>query len=186
MGEHQLNPENWVDTYADYLYNYAISRVNNEEMAKDLVQEAFFAGLKSAKNFKGQATERTWLVAILKRKIIDYYRKKNSKKGRAEVKINFDKSEGPQDEWLENMVAGPSSSIPHNVIENEELGIALFHCIDLLPPKQGRAFRMKTLDDIGTEEICNILSINPSNLWVMIHRARQSLMNCLNEKWFKL
>ncbi len=48
-------------------------------MAKDLVQETFFAGFKSAKNYKGDATERTWLIAILKRKIIDHYRKINSK-----------------------------------------------------------------------------------------------------------
>ena len=75
-----LHPESWVDKYADYLYNYAVVRVNDNELAKDLVQETFVAGLNSAKNFKGSASERTWLVAILKRKVIDHYRKINSKK----------------------------------------------------------------------------------------------------------
>jgi len=83
--KHVLNPDKWIDNYADYLYNYAVTRVSNTEIAKDLVQETFFAGLKSAKNFQGKATERTWLVAIMKRKIIDHYRKINSKKAKAEV-----------------------------------------------------------------------------------------------------
>ena len=68
--KHQLYPDTWIDKYADYLYNYAVVRVNNNDTAKDLVQETFFAGLKSAKNFKGEASERTWLVSILKRKVI--------------------------------------------------------------------------------------------------------------------
>ena len=58
--KHTLNPNTWIDKYADYLFNYAVVRVNNSDTAKDLVQETFFAGLKSAKNFEGKATERTW------------------------------------------------------------------------------------------------------------------------------
>ena len=85
----KLNPNKWIDKYADYLFNYAVVRVNNSDLAKDLVQETFFAGLKSAKNFKGKASERTWLISILKRKVIDHYRKINSKKGKAEVRMNF-------------------------------------------------------------------------------------------------
>ena len=42
--KHTLNPSKWIDLYADYLYNYAISRVDNQELAKDLVQETFFFG----------------------------------------------------------------------------------------------------------------------------------------------
>ena len=75
METHQLHPDTWVDLYADYLFNYAVTRVSDSEIAKDLVQDTFIAGLKSAKNFKGEAAERTWLIAILKRKVIDHYRK---------------------------------------------------------------------------------------------------------------
>ena len=71
MPEHKINPNDWINQYSDYLFNYTITRVNDRETAQDLVQDTFFAGLKSMKNFKGEASERTWLVAILKRKIID-------------------------------------------------------------------------------------------------------------------
>ena len=63
-----LNPDKWVDKYADYLYNYTIVRVNDHIVAQDLISETFLAGLKSKKNFKGEATERTWLISILKRR----------------------------------------------------------------------------------------------------------------------
>ena len=80
MPKHQIDPNKWIDSYSDYLFNYTITRVRDRDTAQDLVQDTFFAGLKSMKNFKGEASERTWLISILKRKIIDHYRKINSKK----------------------------------------------------------------------------------------------------------
>tara|TARA_B100001146_G_C16179555_1_gene433994 strand:+ start:651 stop:1295 length:645 start_codon:yes stop_codon:yes gene_type:complete len=184
MAENSLQPENWVDAYADYLFNYAISRISDAEIAKDLVQETFLAGLKSAKNYKGDAAERTWLIAILKRKVIDYYRKSNSKKGKAEVKINYSAQTDAEGDWLEEQIADPFSNFEHDDLENEELGNAIQSCIAKLPAKQAQVFTMKTIQGISTEDICNELDINPSNLWVMIHRARTALMGCLNETWF--
>lgn len=184
MTAHQLNPNVWVDAYADYLFNFAVARVSNAEIAKDLVQETFFAGLKSAKNYKGEAAERTWLIAILKRKVIDHYRKINSKKGKAEVRMSYSTSSDSEGDWLEERVADPFSTLENSAIENEELGSAIHSCISKLPRKQALVFKMKTIQGISTEDICNELEINPSNLWVMIHRARTALMDCLNENWF--
>ncbi|MEK6154404.1 sigma-70 family RNA polymerase sigma factor [Flavobacteriaceae bacterium 3-367] len=184
MVTHQLNPEKWVDLYADYLFNYAVARVSNSEIAKDLVQETFFAGLNSAKNYKGDAAERTWLIAILKRKVIDHYRKINSNKGKAEVRINYNSNSDSDGDWLEEQVADPFSKLENDTLENEELGLAIQECITKLPKKQSLVFTMKTIQGISTEDICNELGINPSNLWVMIHRARTALMGCLNQNWY--
>jgi len=185
MAEHTLNPDKWIDYYADYLFNYAVVRVSNAEIAKDLVQETFLAGLKSAKNYKGEAAERTWLIAILKRKVIDHYRKTNSKKGRAEVRMDYRAPTDSQANWIEEQVADPFSSFEHDAIENRELGQAIYSCIAKLPKKQALVFTMKTIKNMDTETICKELDINPSNLWVMIHRARTALMDCLNQNWFK-
>lgn len=184
MAENQLHPNTWVDAYADYLFNYAIGRISDAEIAKDLVQETFLAGLKSAKNYKGDAAERTWLIAILKRKVIDHYRKINSKKGKAEVRMNYSSQSDAEGDWLEEQVADPFSTFENSTIENEELGLAIQSCISKLPKKQALVFTMKTIQGISTEDICNELGINPSNLWVMIHRARTALMGCLNQNWF--
>jgi RNA polymerase sigma-70 factor (ECF subfamily) len=184
MVEHKLFPDQWVDRYADYLFNYAVVRVSDAEMAKDLVQETFFAGLNSAKNFKGNASERTWLISILKRKVIDHYRRSNSNKGKAEIRVNYRTDSENEGDWMEEQVADPFSLDGDHIMENEELGMAIQECLDKLPKKQAQVFRMKTIQGMETEDICNELDINPSNLWVMIHRARTSLMGCLNENWF--
>lgn len=184
MVANELHPDGWVDNHADYLFNYAFGRVSDSELAKDLVQETFIAGLNSAKNYKGDAAERTWLVSILKRKVIDYYRRSNSAKGKAEVRVNYAEDSDNEGSWLEERVADPFIKDAAGEMENEELGEAIQECIEKLPVKQARAFTLKTIQGMSTEDVCNELGINPSNLWVMIHRARTSLMKCLNQNWF--
>jgi RNA polymerase sigma-70 factor (ECF subfamily) len=183
MSTNKIDPNKWVDKYSDYLFNFTIVRVNDREVAHDLISETFLAGLKSMKNFKGEATERTWLISILKRKIIDHYRKSNSKKGRAEIKIQYrdDDNEG---DWLEENAPDRFDKTAEDVMENEELGIAILNCMEQLNEKQAKIFKMKTIDGFDTEAICNEFNITPSNLWVIIHRARTSLAQCLEKNWF--
>ncbi|MEY8847419.1 sigma-70 family RNA polymerase sigma factor [Psychroserpens sp. XS_ASV72] len=183
MSKHTLDPNKWIDLYSDYLFNYTISRVNDREIAKDLIQDTFIAGLKSMKNFKGNASERTWLISILKRKIIDYYRKSNSKKGQAEVRINYNSEENEGD-WLEERVADPFDKTAEDEMENSELGDAIYSCLDKLPEKQAQVFKMKTILNYETEAICNELNITASNLWVIIHRARVAMAECMQKHWF--
>ena len=183
MPAHSLDPNKWVDRYSDYLFNYTIVRVNNREVANDLISETFLAALKSAKYFKGEASERTWLISILKRKIIDYYRKINSRKGKAEVKINYsdDYNEG---EWLEEQVADQFDRTAEDEMENNELGLAILEFLDSINEKHAEIFKRKTIDGADTEAICNEFNITPSNLWVIIHRARTALAACLEKNWF--
>lgn len=181
---HKLDPKTWIDKYSDYLFNYAIVRVNSHDLAKDLVQETFLAGLKSAKNFEGKASERTWLTAILKRKIIDFYRKINSKKGQAEVRMNFYQDGDSEGDWIEERVPQTWENEAEKQIESVELQNQIDDCIDYLPEKYAMVFRMKTIQEFDTEQICKELDITPSNLWVMIHRARTQLRRCLEDNWF--
>ena len=184
MPTHTIDPNFWVDKYSDYLFNFTIVRVDDKEVAQDLVQETFFAGLKSMKNFKGEASERTWLVSILKRKIIDHYRKINSNKGKAEVRMSYVNNEESEGDWLEERVADPFDNNAENEIENSELGVAIHNCLGKLPEKQANIFKMKTIQGFETEAICNEYKITSSNLWVIIHRARTAMAECLEKNWF--
>ena len=184
MPKHQIDPNNWIGLYSDYLFNFTISRVNDREIAQDLVQDTFLAALKAMKNFKGEASERTWLISILKRKIIDYYRKINSNKGKAEVRITSNNDTETEGDWLEERVADPFDKTAEDTMQNTELGEAILNCLSKLPEKQSEVFRMKTIEGIETEDICNELNITASNLWVIIHRARTAMALCLKENWF--
>lgn len=184
--KHTLNPEKWVDLHADYLFNFTISRINNHDLAKDLVQDTFFAGLKAMDNFQGKASERTWLISILKRKVIDYYRKINSAKGKAEVKMNFYSVGDREGEWIEERVPSDWGNNVEKRIENEELNTVLKKCIGDLPDKYEMVFRMKTIQQFDTDQVCKELNITSSNLWVIIHRARTQLRKCMEENWFRI
>jgi len=182
--KHTLNPDKWIDLYADYLFNYAITRIDNQDLAKDLVQETFFSGIKGKDNFRGQASERTWLISILKRKIIDHYRKINSAKGKKEVRMSFFTDGERKGSWLEECVPQTWGNDAEKEIENNELKGALERCINSLPEKYRIVFLLKTVQNYETDEICNELDISSSNLWVIIHRARVQLRKCLEDNWF--
>src|SRR5277367_4890174 len=92
-----LNPHQWVAAHADYLYAYAITRINDEEQARDLVQDTFLAALEKISGFEGRSSERTWLTAILRNKIIDVYRKKSSGLRGTEIIV----AEQEQDDFFE-------------------------------------------------------------------------------------
>lgn len=179
-----LEPEKWVDKYADYLYNYAIVRVNDHIVAQEIVSETFLSGLKGQNRFKGKSSERTWLISILKRKIIDYYRKINTIKRRSEISIDY-KDLDIESDWLEENVPDLETLGADEVIMNEELGLAILDCMDQLEKNQAEVFRMKSIEELDTKTICKEMNITPSNLWVILHRARKKMMECLEENWFK-
>ena len=173
----------WVDEYSDMLFNYTKVRVNDHELAKDLVQDTFVSALKAYSDFEGKSTVKTWLFSILKRKIIDHWRKQESRK--TKPVSYFDQSGLMGTSFLENhRPQGRLNEIEAN-IENEELGAALAGCVDSLPDKWKGIVRDKLIEDKKSEIVCNEHDITASNLWVIIHRAKIQLRDCLEHKWFK-
>jgi len=67
----------FVSRYTDSVYSYVRRRVMpRTEVAEDLVQEAFVAAWQSLKNYRGDASLRSWLLGIARHKVDDYYRKR--------------------------------------------------------------------------------------------------------------
>lgn len=190
---HMLEPQHWVERYGDYLFNFAIVRVNDREKAEDLVQETFLAGLKGKDRFMGKSSERTWLTSILKRKVIDIYRKHYSSKEssldayeRDVSDGDFYRSEDPfRGHWLDGKGPNSYSLLPEGELEQEELAKFIQLCVEGLPPQLAAAFIMKMIDEEDSDKICKELGITPSNLWVMLHRARLRMRECLESNWLK-
>ena len=57
-------------------------------------------------------------------------------------------------------------------------------CVERLPPAQGRVFMLREWLGLETDEICKELQITATNLWVLLHRARLRLRECLQLHWF--
>jgi RNA polymerase sigma-70 factor (ECF subfamily) len=182
------DPLSWVEKYADYLYGFAMSRLRDEEVAKDLVQDTFLAGLQQAERFKGNSNEKTWLTAILKNKIADFYRKRSSgglkelkeKDAVQEQQDFFDADTGHWNEKYRPQAFGLEVDNPLLV---KELGAILNECLSKLPGLWLSVFSMKHLDDLASELICAELKLTSANFWVIMHRTKLNLRACLQKNW---
>ena len=178
------HPESWVDSYGDFLYRFALSRVKDPSVAEDLVQETFLAALRARENFKGHSRGRTWLIAILKHKIVDHIRKKIREPSTDKIETLTDKDDPDFNEdgkW--QMRPGKWAVNPGNLYEQKEFIDVLYHCLAELPERLAEAFIKREMEGLSTDEVCKELGITATNSWVMLYRARMSLRRCLENKW---
>jgi RNA polymerase sigma-70 factor (ECF subfamily) len=182
-----LDPNKWLDCHGDYLYRYALVRVRDAECAEDLLQETLLAAVGSYKTHAGRSSERTWLVGILKHKVIDYFRRlaRNLQfqlKPEDDDEIEWFEKSGPwQGHWREDRAP---TSWPLHDLESHEFWRTFEHCLSQLPQQMSIAFTLREIDGLTSTEICEILNVTPNNLWVLLHRGRNKLRHLLEVEWF--
>jgi len=177
----EVDPSAWLERYGDILFRYAVARVHDQTVAEDLVQETLLAAIGAAETFKGGSTEQTWLVGILRHKVLDHLRKASREQqlqidwatSAAEVNDDFDEHgrwRVPPDAW-----AAPE----------EALTQAEFWQVFQMPEQQRTLFALRELDGIETDVLVETLKISSkNNLWVMLSRARERIRRCLQSQWF--
>ncbi|GJM25228.1 MAG: RNA polymerase sigma factor [Phycisphaerae bacterium] len=179
-----LDPAQWVKLHGDVLFGFAVLRVRDREVAEDLVQDCLVGAYEARHRFTGEAAERTWLVGILKHKIIDHLRKRSRQKV---VESSADQQVGAEHFDRRGRWLGKTSGWdrdPKTLMENREFQATLTDCIAALPDKLATTFVLREIDGIESEEVCTILGITSTNMWARIHRARLNLRRCLESKWF--
>jgi RNA polymerase sigma-70 factor (ECF subfamily) len=178
------DPETWVESYGDYLFRYARHRVQNRDVAEDLVQETLMAALRTRDGFEGRSSERTWLLSILRHKMIDYIRKASRERPTDNGLSPDDLSEEFFDEkgmWA----VRPSrwDTDPGRVLEKKEFWEKLMECLAELPKRMAQAFSLRKLEQMDSEEVSETLEVTSNNLGVLLYRARLRLRRCLEVKW---
>jgi RNA polymerase sigma-70 factor (ECF subfamily) len=182
-----LDPRLWVERYGDYLYRFAVARVRRSEVAEDLVQETLLAAWKGRAGFDGTASERTWLTAILKRKVIDWLRRQVRERLSVDPGAELDQFETELFTRRGKWKALPgfwNRGQPDESLGQEEFWTVLYACMQKLPVRLHDVFALRYLDETAAEELCRDLELTPSNLWVMLHRARLRMWWCLSRNWF--
>ena len=182
-----LDPGKWLDGHGDYLYRYALARVRDAAIAEDLLQETLLAAVGACQSHAGRSSERTWLVGILKHKVIDYFRR-----AARNAELQFTLEGDDEDEWFEK--SGPwrghwredraPISWPLQAVESREFWETLDHCLSQLPQQMAIAFTLREIDGLSSNEICDVLNITPNNLWVLLYRSRGKLRELLEVNWF--
>ena len=174
-----------IQQHRPYLIRYALLQLRNPEQAEDVVQETLLAALEGRARFAGNSSLKTWLTGILKHKILDAIRRKSREQPLAaagdedgEALDTLFKSDG---HW-EQMPA--TWGDPEAALENRKFWEIFELCSRLMPERTARVFMLREVMEMSTEEICQEFAITPTNLWVILHRARLALRECLEIKWF--
>ncbi len=152
-------------------------------MAEDLVQATFLSALRGAGSFQGRSGERTWLVGILKHKVVDHFRRAR----REFLSEELETREGVGGEYIDRQGhwrVGQAEWLtqPERAVEREEFWKALNGCLEHLSEGHRKVFVLRELEEQEAEDICQALGISLSNLWVSLHRARLQLRACLRQK----
>lgn len=167
-----------IEDHMDYLFNVAISRINNRDLAKDFVQETFLSALQHINDFKEKSSIRTWLTSILIRKIIDHWRKAETKY--TDPASDFFEKDG---HWKKS---GGNFAYAENVsqqMDKEEQQQILYDCMDKLPEQWKGILQSKVFEEKKTDEVCKEFDVSSSNLWIIIHRSKLLLRKCV-EKYY--
>jgi len=170
-----------------YLMRFARLQLRSDAWAEDAVSETLLAALSKPQSFGSRSQLKTWLVGILKHKVIDQIRSNAREVATPDSgaddeadeldKLAF-KADGhfasPPDDWGD----------PQKTLQQSQFFQVLDACVERLPPALGRLFLMREWLELSCEEVCKELSLTPTNLYVQLHRARLRLRECLNIHWF--
>ena len=169
-----------------YLLRYARLQLRDAALAEDAVQETLLAAFDHGATFSGKSEYKSWLVGILKHKIIDVIRKRSREQS---LTVDEDASES---EMIEGMFEAegqwhrlPASwGNPEKSLEDKKFWEIFDRCLELMPARTARVFTMREVMELTSDDICKELAISQTNLWVLLHRARLSLRGCLETRWF--
>jgi RNA polymerase sigma-70 factor (ECF subfamily) len=179
--------ENQLAEHRTYLLRYARLQLRNDAWAEDAVSETLLAALTKPQSFGNRSQLKTWLVGILKHKVIDILRQRQR-----EVQLACD-PDGDGSEELEALAFKADGHFMHEPADwgdpEQELNTRQFFmvletCTEKLPAAMARVFLMREWLEMPSEEICKELQLTPTNLYVQLHRARLRLRECLDLNWF--
>ncbi|MCG9879467.1 MAG: sigma-70 family RNA polymerase sigma factor [Bacteroidia bacterium] len=179
----QESLSSWIELYTGKLLHWACAKCKDDELAKDLVQDTFVVAFEKIESFKGKSEPLTWLFGILNNKINDHFKKTS--------RIGFDslQAESLSDEiflesghWNKEQTFTEWKEEAH-LLDNPSFLKVYERCFENLPLQWRDALFQKYIFGINAKEICQVLNINDTNYWQIIHRAKLVMRNCLEKSW---
>jgi RNA polymerase sigma-70 factor, ECF subfamily len=153
--------------HRDFLVKFAERKLLDPSLAEDLVHDVFEAVMTGRARFEGRSALRSWLVAVLKHKIVDLVRERSQCYSLEALDDGDDEGPGLA---LESPEPGPERQTEARQLLRQTLAR-----IAALPDTLRRAVELRLLHDRPTGEVCDALSISEENLFVRLHRARRQL-----------
>ncbi len=178
-----LDPATWVDSHGDALFAYAMSRVRDRSIAEDLVQESFLIALDRLSTFEGRSTLRTWLIGILRNKILQYLQRDNGRRPTGLLSSSLlDETFGRAGKWRNDPKSWGQD--PQKAAADADLLQVLRNCIAALPVRSAEALRAGEQGGLNGEQLGQLLGVAPNTVYVILYRARTALRQCLEKNGY--
>lgn len=153
--------------------------------AEDVVQEAWASVFISLPRFERRSSLKTWILTIVSNEAKSRLRRESRTVSLEQLDgeipgsyldgANF-KADGhwrnPPPKW--------SDESPDSLLEESQLHTCLNKTLSQLPPLQKAAFLLRDIEQQPFDDICNILQVSASNVRVLLHRARLTLMQVID------
>ncbi len=167
------------------MLRFARLQLRSTAAAEDAVQEALLSAMEGAAGFAGTAALKTWVFSILRNKIVDDIRRRAREPelalAQADDGRDIDDLFQQDGHWAD---MSPTWADPEASLQQQQFWLIFEACLDGVPARPGRVFMMREFLGLSTAEICKELTISTSNCWVLLHRARLGLRECLALRWF--
>jgi len=164
-----------------YSIMYSIARaIVGESIADEVIQEAWMSALKALPKFEGRSSFKVWLMRITS----------NEAKTRLRKESRMVSLESMQEDWATDPRFDESShwvkpssqwdgETPEDLLLVKELQDCINKNMDKLPENQRIALYMRGTGGLSMDELCNLLEVSPSNIRVLLHRARDKVLQVI-------
>ena len=166
------------------LIRMAMGYVADREVAEEVVQDTWMAVIGSLNRFEGRSSLRTWVCGILIHKAKDRgVREKRHTTFSAFESYDDDNEEAVDPsrfqqtgEWAGHWAFPPQpwdDQTPEKLLASQQTGNAMQRAIEALPATLKDVFILRDVEGVDAKEVCELLKITETNLYVRLHRARE-------------
>ena len=160
MALSQAEFNRFVDDHSPALYRMAYRMMGDRHEAEDMVQEAFRSAWKSRASYEAGRGDRAWLASILRRRIVDRWRKRPPP------------GTSDSDHALDVSIAGND---PLAGEYTDEMQAALSH----LPTELRETLLLVVVAELTHQEAADLLDVPLGTVLSRVSRARRRLRETL-------
>jgi RNA polymerase sigma-70 factor, ECF subfamily len=173
-----------VNQHHSALIRMAMGYVADREVAEEVVQDTWMAVIESLDRFEGRSTLRTWVCGILIHKAKDRgVREKRHTTFSAFESYDDDNDEAVDPsrfqqtgEWVGHWAFPPQpwdDQTPEKLLASKQAVDCMQRAIEALPATLKEVLILRDMEGVEAKEVCEMLNITETNLYVRLHRARE-------------
>ncbi|NVJ60598.1 MAG: RNA polymerase sigma factor [Gammaproteobacteria bacterium] len=159
---------------------YVASSIVGEAIADEVIQEAWTSVMRALPKFEGRSSLKSWVMRIVANEAKTRWRKESRSVSLEQIEESW--STDPRFDGSGHWVSRQSSfhqDSPEALMTAEALQDCIRKHISMLPSNQRQALMLKETESYSLDEICNILEVSSSNVRVLIHRARDKILQMI-------